>query len=333
MTNSEANRTLQMLLVEDEELVREMLSEMLSGQGFAVTTAASAQEALQFAQDQRPDLVLSDANMPGMDGVELLTRFRATPELRAVPFFLMSANPGEEERALTAGADRFFHKPITNGAEFASTLRSAHQLATLGDSLQRAVLEALPHGVVVTDVRGRTTWANPAFLALSGYELSELAGRKPGDVLQGPGTDAVTVTRIRKALAARRPCTEGLLNYAKGGRPYFASLDIRPLVLDGVHLGFFALVRSSRSPTTTALARPTPARADAGVGTLHRHLGDAVTSLTEAASDGSVPRELQGALVTVLAEVARLQGITEWVHDGLADLSSDSHPPLPPGPI
>lgn|GEM_PF-3521511 len=202
-------------------------------------------------------------------------------------------------------------------------------LADLGDGLHRAVLEALPLGVVVTDVEGRLRWANEGFLSLCGYALSDLVGKKPGELLQGPGTDAAAVARIRKAIAARRPCVEGLLNYAKGGSPYFATLDVRPLVKGGSHLGFFALVRSARSASSTALAPPRLASPNAGVGSLHRHLGDALTSLTEAASEGGAPQQLQAALVTVLAEVARLQGITEWVYEGFADLSSDSQPRLP----
>lgn len=89
-----------------------------------------------------------------------------------------------------------------------------------------------PDAVVATDPAGRVRWINPAFTAMCGYELSELEGRKPGSVLQGPGTDAEAVARIREALAARRACTETLINYHKDGSPYRVEVRIEPVLDD-----------------------------------------------------------------------------------------------------
>ncbi len=113
------------LVVDDEPLVTELLEDMLTAQGFAVTTALGGEAALRLARERPPDVVLSDTNMPGMDGVDLLMAFQADPTLKAVPFFLMSGNGQEEERALAAGALRFFCKPIQSLGALAQTLREA----------------------------------------------------------------------------------------------------------------------------------------------------------------------------------------------------------------
>ena len=126
MSNPErSSEPLRVLLVDDEPLVLDLLEEALTVRGFEVTTAAAGAEALRLGKERPPDVVLSDTNMPGMDGVELLAAFRAEPALAGVPFFLMSGNPDEEQRALAAGVAGFFHKPIKGGEHLASALRRA----------------------------------------------------------------------------------------------------------------------------------------------------------------------------------------------------------------
>ena len=104
MSNPErGSDPLRVLLVDDEPLVLHLLEDALTVRGFKVTTAAAGAEALRLGNERPPDVVLSDTNMPGMDGLELLAAFRADPDLAGVPFFLMSGNPDEEQRALAAG--------------------------------------------------------------------------------------------------------------------------------------------------------------------------------------------------------------------------------------
>jgi PAS domain S-box-containing protein len=86
-----------------------------------------------------------------------------------------------------------------------------------------------PEALVVTTADGRLEWVNAAFTALCGHTLPELKGRKPGEVLQGPGTDPAAVERIRQAVRAGRPCRETLLNYHKDGTSYRADIRIMPV--------------------------------------------------------------------------------------------------------
>lgn len=128
--------------------------------------------------------------------------------------------------------------PVVQGSASA-----AQTSKPLDGALARGVLEALPHGVLVTDANGKTEWINEAVTQLCGYTLAQLRGKTPGSVLQGSGTDRRAARRIAAALAARRPCSEQLLNYDSRNRAYLAGLDIAPLWAGKRLQGFVALVR------------------------------------------------------------------------------------------
>jgi PAS domain S-box-containing protein len=123
------------------------------------------------------------------------------------------------------------------------------------DALKGRVLATLmgpagrlePEAVVVTSPEGLVEWVNPAFTAMCGYSISELKGRKPGHLLQGPATDAVSVDRIRTALRERRACRETLINYHKDGGPYSADVRIDP-VLDDEREPLWFVARERKLP-------------------------------------------------------------------------------------
>ena len=89
-----------------------------------------------------------------------------------------------------------------------------------------AVLNHARDVVILTDLERRIVWVNPAFTTLTGYSFEEVLGRRPGDFLQGDGTDPVTVARIRASLSAGEDVSTTILNYTKSGRPYWLDLAI-----------------------------------------------------------------------------------------------------------
>ena len=108
--------------------------------------------------------------------------------------------------------------------------------------------ETEPESVVVTDPAGLVEWVNPAFTAMCGYSLTELKGRKPGSLLQGPDTDAAAVNRIRSAARDHLPCREQLVNYHKNGSLYRIDIAIAPILDDaGEPLWFVATERQLRT--------------------------------------------------------------------------------------
>ena len=83
--------------------------------------------------------------------------------------------------------------------------------------------------VVITDRDGRTEWVNRAFTKRTGYSLADMAGRKPGDLLQGPDTDQQTVAQVAARLAAGESFSAELLNYTRSGEPYWVLLQVSPI--------------------------------------------------------------------------------------------------------
>ena len=83
--------------------------------------------------------------------------------------------------------------------------------------------------VIITDSRGFTEWVNRATVERTGFSAAEFLGRKPGDLLQGPGTDPATVAMLREALQVGRSVDVELVNYTRSGEPYWVQLNITPI--------------------------------------------------------------------------------------------------------
>ncbi|PDW03531.1 ATP-binding protein [Candidatus Viridilinea mediisalina] len=91
------------------------------------------------------------------------------------------------------------------------------------------VAQHTTNSVIITDGVGLIEWVNAGFTRITGYELYEIRGRKPGSFLQGAGTDHETVARIRAGLAAGLSFSEEILNYRKDGSPFWVTLQISPV--------------------------------------------------------------------------------------------------------
>ena len=102
------------LLVEDNELNRDMLSRRLIRRGYEVVMAFDGEEALANAVSEQPDLILMDMSLPKIDGWEATRRLKADPSLCAIPVIALTAHAmaGDRERALEAGCDEFDTKPV-----------------------------------------------------------------------------------------------------------------------------------------------------------------------------------------------------------------------------
>jgi two-component system cell cycle response regulator DivK len=101
------------LLVDDLVDARELYAEYLTYAGFSVVTAINGHEALSLAKLLRPDLILMDIRLPGMDGLEATADIKADPDLTHIPILAITADPssGISERALQAGCTAVIMKP------------------------------------------------------------------------------------------------------------------------------------------------------------------------------------------------------------------------------
>jgi two-component system, cell cycle response regulator DivK len=102
------------LLVEDNEMNRDMLSRRLGRRGYAVALAVDGQEGLERVQADLPDLVLLDMDLPRVDGWEVARRLKASPSTSAIPIIALTAHAmvGDRDRALEAGCDDYDTKPV-----------------------------------------------------------------------------------------------------------------------------------------------------------------------------------------------------------------------------
>lgn len=103
-----------MLLVEDNELNRDMLSRRLTKRGFEVLIAVDGAEGIRMTREEMPDLVLLDMSLPVIDGLEAARQIRADDRTRDIPILALTAHALTEDRdrALAAGCDDFDTKPV-----------------------------------------------------------------------------------------------------------------------------------------------------------------------------------------------------------------------------
>jgi two-component system cell cycle response regulator DivK len=102
------------LLVEDNELNRDMLSRRLQRKGYEVVIALDGVEGVAMAQSEAPDLILMDMRLPVLDGWEATRQLKAAPETQAIPIIALTAHAmrGDRKQALAAGCDDYDTKPI-----------------------------------------------------------------------------------------------------------------------------------------------------------------------------------------------------------------------------
>jgi len=102
------------LIVEDNEMNRDMLSRRLERKGFTIVMAVDGQQGVDMARSEKPDLVLMDMSLPVMDGWAATRTIKDDAELRTIPVIALTAHAmaGDREKAMAAGCDDYDTKPI-----------------------------------------------------------------------------------------------------------------------------------------------------------------------------------------------------------------------------
>jgi len=172
-----------LLLVDDDDDFRKMLQSFLREAGHAVVSAASGRDGLLAAVDSKPDLAISDVQMPGMGGFELCRRLRADARTARLPVLLMSGASKEERdqmEGFALGADDYVLKPFQPPlllAKIEAVLRRYSTVAELHELLRADGMSL--------DVQARTVscGGKPVSLTRKEFDLLTLLLRKRGHVL------------------------------------------------------------------------------------------------------------------------------------------------------
>ncbi len=114
------------LIIEDDKFLRDLLSQKLTREGFKVFPAAGGEEGLRTVSDNRPDLILLDLVLPGLDGFEILERLKKDAKFSSIPVLILS-NLGQKEdidRAMSLGAIDFMVKANFTPGEITEKVKS-----------------------------------------------------------------------------------------------------------------------------------------------------------------------------------------------------------------
>ncbi|HYG62706.1 MAG TPA: ATP-binding protein [Thermoanaerobaculia bacterium] len=181
------------LLADDNSDVRDYIRRLLSLE-YEVTAVADGVAALHAARRERPDLVLTDVMMPGLDGFGLLRELRADAGTRSLPIIMLSARAGEESRVegMEAGADDYLVKPFSArellarvGAhlQMARLRREAAEALRESHARFEAVVDAAPIGIYFVDSGLKIRQVNPKALPVFG-DIENLIGSDLADVMR-----------------------------------------------------------------------------------------------------------------------------------------------------
>jgi two-component system cell cycle sensor histidine kinase/response regulator CckA len=216
------------LIVDDRSDNLYLLQSLLASNGFEVVTATNGKEAIDYADQYPPDIVITDILMPVMDGFSLCRLWKQNERLKSIPFVFYTAtytDPRDEEFALSLGADLFITKPqdpavfmervmdvvvkqrahdfrlepgeLPTDEAYLNTynktlIRKLEDKLFELDTANKALLvkdfaiDSSISGVVIADLAGMLTYANPSFTRMLGYENKELIARHPAALVGNP---------------------------------------------------------------------------------------------------------------------------------------------------
>lgn len=173
---------LRILVVDDDPAAVALVSRILQAAGHEVLTAADGAEALRVVLHEGPNIVITDWNMPVMDGLEFCAAVRNCEACGFVYVILMTASPGSEalERAFLAGVDDFLHKPLSAG-ELIARLRAAERVLRLDQDVQKRNREVHRANAEMQLAAEKLACANRKLVELATTdELTGLANRRAG---------------------------------------------------------------------------------------------------------------------------------------------------------
>jgi len=126
------------LVVEDEQDLRELVGKYFGDMGYQVVVAVDGADAVDLAKEERPQIILLDLRMPELDGLEICKKLKADATTKTIPIIIVTAYNNQLNEALAAGADDFVAKPV-HLLELSVRVKSILKVRHLTDELEKSV--------------------------------------------------------------------------------------------------------------------------------------------------------------------------------------------------
>lgn len=262
MKNS-SRRRISILVIEDDPgdlgLIRTniRLAGLKSiGEDDPVIWASTLADGIAAAAKNGPDVVLLDLSLPDSAGIATVEAMRVAAP--AVPIIVLTGQDDHQlaEAALQAGAQDYLAKgQLFQHDALGRAIRHALVRQKLESRLRLfdAALNAVASGIVITDVTSVIEWANPAFTQITGFEISEIVGHDPGEVLNSGKQDGRFYEGMWQTILAGRVWSGELVNRRKNGSLFDAALTISPVTGgDGSIRHFVAIMQDISERKATA---------------------------------------------------------------------------------
>jgi two-component system NtrC family sensor kinase len=235
------------LLVDDTDAQRYALSRVLRGGGYKVIEAGTAEEALTQVKG-RPDLVLLDVGLPGMNGYEVCHRIKSDPDTRSIPVLQMSASYVSSRHrviGLEGGADGYLTPPL-DGPELLANVKAMLRLRAAEERASQqaseieaaraelhAVVQSMAEGLVRMDPNGSIGYVNSATERLLGYSAETLQGKRFHDFIHRENRGCLGADCPISDLSRHGTGTQESVFLRKDGTPMTVEYTSSPYLVGG----------------------------------------------------------------------------------------------------
>ena len=314
--------TISLLFVDDEPSLLEIGQIFLERTpGITVTTSESAESALRELEQTPFDAIVSDYQMPGMDGIAFLQEVRGRS--LTLPFILFTGKGREEIviKALNSGADYYLQKggdPKSQYAELAHKVKRSVEQRRAESDLKRkhevlqAILSASPQGIAY--VRNQNVqWVNDSLAAMLGYQRDELKGLDLGNLYENSQTYVEIGRRVQQDLKDFKKSTIITRFKHKSGFAIDAEIHIAPLDAGNLHLGHMivmsdisrkvAAVRDVKNPNAIPHLELTPVIEVDQKGKITYYNDAAINAMVQDGSRGSLEEFFPHDLPEILSRM------------------------------
>lgn len=228
----ESNESVHILVVDDTLINLQLLKTILSEEKYQIHVAQNGIQALKKVAAVRPDLILLDVMMPGMDGFETCTHLKSSQETEDIPVIFLTARTATKDivKGFEFGAVDYVTKPF-QAAELLARVRIHLELRRKEKKLlqlSRAV-EQSPVSVMITDLEGTIEYANPKFSLITGYSFAEVRGQNSWIVKKPDATPVEEYRELWEKITSGQEWQGEFQNKKKNGELYWEAASITPI--------------------------------------------------------------------------------------------------------